>query len=508
MPRLLSCPNEVLLQIVGDLSHGGLENFALTCKRAFNLSADAIAEKKEKYSTITIGQTPGNWSINGGHPFFTLHEVLLDDSIAVYPTKMLIGRWDRDPSWSHEVESVREDCSNKSFSEIIKEITRHALELEDLISIAMTNYSLIFEDSEKCHKKVMNGKSHAATRLLITMCPNLRSIGISCSFLDYSLTTRMLSGMSSSPQIQNGRAYDSHLQSTESECSMIARTTGHALEETKGRQACRKLCRLKVFGSGAVLGNYAPLLNIPSLRMLSGTYIDDESFFRFDASIPAEPIKSTISKIEFENSMTSSACIDEIVQNLVCLQHFKYRYSEGFSGDAEWEPYDIIRSLSRHLHHSLLSLDLTAGPRPVAKRYGTGLISSLKDFQVLQTIRLDNTVFKDNERALDAERRSYPPRYREIPSSTADLFPATLESLTLAQPFGKGVVQELLGDFPKHKSAKFPKLREVVFENKPGLEEELEKALRNAGITLRLPQEEGTSGGCVAVEPDSREALA
>lgn len=372
----------------------------------------------------------------------------------------------------------------------------------------MEKNCLTFEDSDQLHKKkVINGKSHAATHLLITMCQNLRSIEISGGVLDYSFFTRMLAEKSSSPQSRYSMANDSHLQNTESEYSMRAQTRGHALEEMKSRQACRKLCHLKVVGNGAALGTYAPLLKIPSLRMLSGTYIDDKGFFRFHASFPAEPIKSTISKIEFEKSMISSKCIEDLVRNMVCLQHFKYRYSELSRGDAEWEPYDIIRSLSRHLHHTLLSLDLTGSPRTVAKRYGTGLISCLKDFQVLQTIRLDNTVFKDNERALDAERRTYPRCYREIPSSTADLFPATVESLTLAQPFGKGVVQELLGDFPKQKNAKFPKLREIVFENKPGLEEELEKALRNAGITLRLTQEEGTRGGCVAVEPSSREAL-
>ncbi|CAF9936493.1 MAG: hypothetical protein ALECFALPRED_006869 [Alectoria fallacina] len=496
MPGLLSCPNEVLLQIIGDLSHGGLENFAVTCKRGFNLSADAIAEKKKKYSTITCGQTLDNGSINGVHPFFTLREVLLDDSIAVYPTKMLIGRLDGDRSWSTEVETI-------------KEITRHALDLEDLISSAMENYSLTFKDSEKRHKKkVMDGKSSAATRLLITMCPNLRSIDIYTSFTDDSYCPRMISELSSSPQSENGRANDFHLQSTESEYSMRARTRGHALEEMKSSQACRKLCYLKVVGNGDGLGIYAPLSRIASLRTLSGTYLDDVGFFRVYPLFPAEPIESTISKIEFEKSMISSERIEVLVRNMVCVQHFKYRYSEFFGGDAEWQPYDIIRSLSRHLHHCLLSLDLTGGPRTVAKRYGTGLISCLKDFQVLQTIRLDNTVFKDNERTRYAWRRTYCPHYHEIPSSTADLFPATVESLTLAQPFRIGVVQELLGDFPKQKNAKFPKLREIVFENKPGLEEELEKALRNAGITLRLPQEEGTRGGCVAIEPNSREALA
>ena len=197
---------------------------------------------------------------------------------------------------------------------------------------------------------------------------------------------------------------------------------------------------------------------------------------------------SAITRIELENSAIYSGHIEGLLKNVKSLQHFKYSYSATAMTDDLWTPCCHIWTLSRYHNHSLLSLDLTGGRVAEARVLESYLIRCyLQEFQVLHTIRLDNTV-------LIAQGR-----LRVDPISTADLFPATMESLTLARPFGKGVAQELLRDFPSCKKGNFPRLSKIVFEENPGLEEELEQALRHAGIMLRLPDEEGTSEERVAI---------
>lgn len=499
MPQLLSCPNEVLLQLAGVLSHGGLESFALTCKRAFILSADAIAEKKKRYSTITCGHVRGNDGVTGDHPFFTLREILLDESIAVYPTKMLIGdcaAWRYVENWGPTSSPDLGDDYYRDAIQIIEQVTQQAFEMEDLIVSALERYTSILDDSDEFHKKrTINGRTSAAIGLLITMFPNLRLIECSSDPPNCPTLNRILSKTSNtlSSHIGSSIGVGSQLKGRSVEYSKEAERNDDAAEVMKGFQAPDKLRHVKVVGRGIFLDSIAPFLKIASVRIFSGTNINGKPFSDFGRFL-AELNASAITKIELENCAIYSGHIGGLLKNVKSLQHFKYNYSARPATDALWTPCDFIWILCRYHNHSLLSLDLSDNMGRGAKIYETGFICYLKKFQVLHTIRLDSTAFI-------AEGRLH-----AIPPSTADIFPATMESLTLARPFGKGVAQELLGDFPSYKNGNFPRLSEIVFEEKPGLEEELEKALRHAGIMLRLPDEEGTSEGRV-VNPDREQSL-
>lgn len=510
MPQLLSCPNEVLLQLIRDLSYGGLESFALTCKRAFGLSAEAIAEKKEKYSTITCGHIQNNNGVNGVHPFFTLREVLLDDAIAIYPTKMLIGScstFQYVESWGIGLDSNLEDEYYRDAIQIVEQVSQQAFELEDLIVSTLEKYSSIFDDSDEFHnERIMNGKTGAAIGLLIMMLPNLRLIEFFSSPPNCPTLTRILSKISntlsslSTSDSGSDSAGRSQLKDRNIECGQKAETSVDASEVMKGFQALGNLRQLKVVGRGIDLNSVAPFLKLAHLRIFSGTNIFGNlvsDFGRFSTELNT----SAITRIEFEDSAICSRDILGLLGNVTSLEHFKYSYSAGAMNGPLWLPSEFIWSLSRYYKHSLRSLDLTDCRGMGATLRDTGCICYLKEFQVLHSIRLDNMVFV-------AERRTICMHSREITSSAADYLPATMETLTLARPFGKGVAHELLGDFPQQKKSKFPRLREIVFEEKPGLEEELEKDLRHAGIMLRLPNEGETSEGGVANEPDSSDGLA
>ena len=272
MPQLLSCPNEVLLELVGILSHGGLESFALTCKRAFILSADAIAEKKRRYSTITCGQIRDYGDHPGSHPFFTLREILLDESIAIYPTRMLIGycrAWHYVEIWGPIINWDFADDDHADTVETVKQIRQQAFELDDLIVSAVTRYSSILDDSDDVHKKrIMEGRASTAIGMLVKMLPNLRLIECSGNLPNCPTLARILSRTNNtlSSRIGGNSEGSSQLKVRSVECSMKAETNGAASEGMKGFQATGKLRHVKAVGREISMFSIVPFMKIESVR--------------------------------------------------------------------------------------------------------------------------------------------------------------------------------------------------------------------------------------------------
>lgn len=159
MPQLLVLPNEILLQIVENLSHGGLENFALTCKRNLDLSWGAIQEKKNTYSTIDCDAMLTKDGDREGNTFVMLRKILLDDSIGIYTKKVIIG---------HDLRGPR---------------TRQSLQgIEHEIVSALRECPLLNDKRiEKYQSAIMSGSKPHAAALLVTLLPNLVSIEIKCA---------------------------------------------------------------------------------------------------------------------------------------------------------------------------------------------------------------------------------------------------------------------------------------------------------------------------------------
>lgn len=149
MPQLLVLPNEVLLQVIGDLSHGGLENFALTCKRTLSLSRDAIHKKKNAYSTIDSGDMIANDHVKGLRFFTILRDILLDDSIARYTTKIVIGD-----------DSVRDSSQGseppfgKTWSQSRPEVHQILLEVENEIALELNACPYLTYKRTCCQRKL------------------------------------------------------------------------------------------------------------------------------------------------------------------------------------------------------------------------------------------------------------------------------------------------------------------------------------------------------------------
>ena len=195
MPQLLVLPNEILLQIIENLSHGGLENFALTCKRNLDLSWGAIQEKKNTYSTIDCDAVHTKDGDRECNTFVMLRKILLDDSIGIYTKKVIIGHDLRGPKMRQSLQ-----------------------EIEHEIASALRECPLLNDKRiERYQSMIVFGSKHHAAALLVTLLPNLVSIEIKC-VTTYSIRylvkmLRKISGILSYDTPDSGRKKKTkHLQ--------------------------------------------------------------------------------------------------------------------------------------------------------------------------------------------------------------------------------------------------------------------------------------------------------
>lgn len=461
MPRILALPNEILLQVVENLSHGDLENFALTCKRILNLSWD---EKKNTYGTITCGDVLTGSAARGLHLFNFLHDILLDDSIAVYTTELLIG-----------AESVRDGGP---------EVCQILLGIEHEIDAVLSACPYLDCDQGNDFKQlIMTGDEDMTVALLITLLPNLLSIKMrGCSLWDYPILSQMFDNISESHSCKAlARDWDSAARYVQQEArrkrdSMELSTAGTTTSASRRIDALDKVRDANIICETALTDFQwpSPFLSLPSMQSLSCRN------FIIAGRLQRTHSPYSIANLDFQNISTDAICLGELLTNISSLRHFRYIEST-FKG----EPCDIIRILSLKQNRSLVSLTLTGNRYAVASRQWTGFVSYLKDFQTLKTISMDNTMLsKDYNKETENNVPGVP--WRNV-SSNVEYLPITVTSLTLAQPFAEGVGRELLQSLPKQKKEGLSGLTEVSFEHEPNLGADLEDALKDAGIELRFP---------------------
>ena len=472
MRRILALPNEILLQVIEKLSHGGLENFALTCKRILNLSWDAIQEKKNTYATINCGDVCQKSTSKGLPLFSLLHDVLLDDSIAVYTTKILIGE-----------ESCRDEWCEESpeLCEILL-----GIEHETTSGLGQCPY-LDNKEANAFRDLIMTGDKDAAVAFLLTLLPNLISIEVrNCAFYSTLSLPQMISNISETLSYRSqGRACDDAAvyveQNAGRKTGSIDSSTASVSKSAKKRiGALSKVREAKIIcdtTEGLWQTQYfGPLLSLPSMQSLSSRNV----LIDYVLECERAPNTSTITNIEFEDVYLNDRNLKGLLINISSLRHFKFTKSV-FAG----EPYDIIQSLSVEQNRSLVSLDLAGNRYQVAPRQWISFVSYLKDFQVLKSIRLDNTMLtRKHDKWTEIMAFLIP--WSKV-SSNVELLPITVTSLTLAQPFAEGVGRELLTSLPKQKKKGLSALTEINFEHEPNLGADLEDTLENAGIELHFP---------------------
>lgn len=491
MPQLLVLPNEVLLQVIGDLSHGGLENFALTCKQILSLSHDAINEKKNTYSTIDSGDMFANDHVKGLRLFTVLRDILLDDSIAVYTTKIVIGD-----------DSVRDSSMfsqppfGKTWSQSRPAVHQILLEMENEIALALNACSYLNHDRAFFQKKIMTGDKDSvevAIALLVTLLPSLHCIETRNCFSDFHrFLDRIFRSIGAShSNMAESQDWDNETESSqqknEEKGSSIKSDMANMATSAKTQiPALSKIREVKILRTESFLVSPVEIkmtsLSFSSIQPRSGNNI--VGYRRYlDASTSWCSTEGRTTKICIGDNVTHVRTLQDLLMNIISPEN--YSYTSPIFCHHTWEPRDINQSLPNSL--SLISPGHTEDDVANATTDCTSLERYLKEYQVLREVRLDNfTLTKDHLRLRDI-LAAWTPWYDV--SSSIESLPVTVTHLALTGPFSKGVGgvgREFLEKLPGLKRNGLSGLKVVTFSREPLLGGDLEDALEDAGIELRL----------------------
>lgn len=241
---------------------------------------------------------------------------------------------------------------------------------------------------------------------------------------------------------------------------------------------------------------YLPLTGLPSVRRISGERVKRGSQYTNFSSIQdsfedAEGVSrmfnSGITNIKLAHSWISSLGFENVLGRIGALQDFEYEYAylSYTSGLPGFEPRKIASSLLAHAGHSLRSLNLTAqginrvgfhsngnlpdrsGIGKIARR-GCVFVGSLRQFQVLETVRVNNAMLIEKIHSIDTNGKTSKVHHRLI-----DLLPSSIEKLFLVGDLDSCSSDQIFDDLVESKAhgRMFDNLAESKRHILPRLEE-------------------------------------
>lgn len=483
MPPILKLPNEVLLDIIDQLSHQSLENFTLACKEIFAAGHAPLTKHrkmKRKYSTILCGTFLQDGEKRYHHPALLLCDIIMDPSVAKYPTKLL-ACYCKDTEEAAIGRLDQEDRDVKGYVEIKEMMVEHQ---EGLGSKLDKCRYLGPRRRQKFKMQIMSAHPDFTVALLVTMLPNLRSMDLSnCSErCDELLVMIKMIGRKAKQGRRNVNAKSSEEKVGSSKCT-------DSMDDEAGFHSLSRLLHGSIHNDDPRIDhcenfhNFAPFVALPSLKSLYGRKIGDEdsifSLHYFHAA------SSDITRIEFDNSAINTSDLKQLLSSIPNLQYFKYQFGGHELSAADWRPFKILQYLARHHSHSLRSLDLTERDDINEARADRSILflSDLRVFKSLKFIRVDNAMFIGDEIA-SLSQTDWGKRNLYL-----TLLPQAVESLALAKAFGDGEAEKILEGLPERKDRESPKLREIIFDYDPSICAETKKRCEGAGIELKLGKE-------------------
>ena len=495
-----SLPPELLLQVIGEIDHEDIQNFACCCRYVWMIAEKAFEEHKRrrKYFTVRIGihGFPEISSTdNARHPVEALQDLLTDDELVIYPKRMIIGSFRN--LGSRGLPFLTEQ--QKKIHKMLKECRYLRTSREKPVF-----YNAIVKYREPYY----------TTNLLLNLLPNLRAIelrfhgqnfnplGIVRSIACATRLNRLT--INPSPEELGKREEDSW--------------------DSDKPHALSRLTELRICTNNGGWQDFAELTWwawLPSLRSIRG-----EGLHSFKDREPTRPPKvpdqkSGVVSLELEECMVCERDFQILLKSIKGLRNFEYHYgvpetTEGRKraaplGEQQWNPRGLVELLSTYASHSLVSLDLTkTGTKQIVhgkSLAGRIFIGSLRRFHLLQKLRVDIMVFVESP--LENLITKYSQIYRadsheklvkrigmtERPSPDqahrlVDLLPASLEELGLCSTHYdyRRVIDRILHLAPPLKAERLPHLSKIVFESisLTLLNEITRKAWTDAGVQMCL----------------------
>ena len=416
MSQLLDLPNELLLDIINVIRVDDIEAFASCTQRIRALSHDVLQKHREmkmKYSTIRCTSMPVSHRVMDVrlqvHPVIWLYEIILDGTVASYPTSLIIHdpsdsrtdpRYDANPPMKYP----GSDARKRDVEDKIRSILEHCPYIQPRdMHLWMRRPPWLYFDT--------------ALGLLLSLLPNLQTIFIGGPRpLRTDGTQYMLAHIARENQKYN------HNTNPLSRLVSIDR-----FSEEGVRWGCKEL------------DFYLTFINFPSIRRIGGYSVHDRKEGTASAMAHNPPSKaksrndSTITEIKFEHSNISGESFEKLFGRINALHSFEYgHFPVPIDELGKFECCSIVASLQANASHSLVHLDLTVTTRLLDDKwkmiypYGQIFVGSLREFQVLKTIRANDTMFIERVASpalLDKE-------FCKI-NRLVDLLPKSIEALQL-----------------------------------------------------------------------------
>ena len=487
MAQLLDLPDELLLDILDVIRVEDIEAFTSCNKRIHSLSEDALQKHramKKKYSEIKlISWGEGTLTVDvclSDHPVFWLHEILQDEKAASYPTCLRI----HDDEVDHLDEGDNCLMTADEDDEQLDRIFRILDEMKGCV------YSKLKQSPYIQRKDLIDGKPdiywnpsfETSLALLLTSLPNLRSIFIEAPFNNIFEIESVITEI--------GKANRADKEQPHALSGLVSFDYGHGGSE-------------RIRHTGLYLGFYLLFMGLPSIRSISGAFVYCRASESTDLPTLADELadvqdglkspKSGITNMKFIQSDISSSAFEVLLSVVAALQDFEYEYAE--DGSHGFKPRNIVNSLRAYASHSLQSLDLTGQSRTIFKRHsnddsdiGEGafgsclFMGSLRDFQVLKTVRVNNALFIEKFPDTSTNYENSFKVHRLV-----DLLPTSIEKLSLVGDAEFYSSAQILDQLVESKACLLPNMEEIKFSYFLPVILNMKQACHEVGVELVFP---------------------
>ena len=425
MNQLLDLPNELLLDIINVVAVEDTEAFTSCNKRIYALSHDVLQKyraMKMKYSTVRCTTTESSRSVMDVHlhvhPVVWLYEIILDKTIASYPTRLIIH-------------GTRRDFFDRR---IYPGLDARIGNVTDQIHLKLDQCPYIQPQDLDYWKRFNNfGGFDNALALLLTLLPNLQFISVG-GFL----------GMIHSTQYMLSKIAEAHQKSSQNSHPLSRLVSIDRLPEADDYLPSKE------FNFYLALTAFASVRSICGHRVdgrvvhghgrtdwtaLSHMYPPSWANLGVDFKSMLKTSGSKTTEIKFSRSNISSDSFEDLFGRISALQVFEYKYfPHPTDGHGKFELCNIVGSLLAHASHSLVYFDLTMDIKHYDERaamvyvHGEIFIGSLRGFRVLKTIRANNTMFIEKVAPPEIVGRKVCKIHRLV-----DLLPESIEELHLVQ---------------------------------------------------------------------------
>ncbi|KAL9063369.1 MAG: hypothetical protein Q9161_009494 [Pseudevernia consocians] len=417
MSTLLSLPNEILLQIIEETRPYTIRSFVSTCKKIWTLGVKALEQHQqdlERYQDPELGIWQNGESGIEVNSYAYLSELLLKPRRALYVNHLVVH------NRSFTVFEHRQEPFTKESLTMIDEIC-----------------GLLFKDDGcpyirgdevgQWAEKLRRGDTNAVACLFLTLLPNLESL----SLMEYSNQgiAEFIYKISKANQSRH-RMLQGPLPLNNLATIVINDTT--SMDQP-----------------GEKFGIFEACMTLPSLRRLSGKYIDSP----FDKWPTEEefPLESNVTEIDFYSSAVNAESFARLLKRIKALRRLRYRFARlpGMLGD--YTPLSLKRILEQHCSKTLTHLDFNLiNPSFDGQNR---FIGSLRGLRVLKHLRIQGNMFIKPSAWL---KKLY------LLLDLLRVLPASIESLTLLREEQGPCITYTFHELRKKRDTHLPKLTNVA----------------------------------------------